>query len=123
MTRGQNKYQQKRGGEFSLSGTLALPAPDGAWTVTSMVKDASGESIADLNVVLGTGVARVGVSPPIYDYPILLWLPGAETIDWELGTLQCDTRAEDERDPDPVVWPSPTFFIEVVENITTPPVP
>lgn len=97
----------KKGSTLSLGGTVALPS--GTWTAKASVKDVNRVIIDELVVTLTAPVS------PATDHTILLEGSATMTADWAYGRRECDIRYQDATG---YVISSPTFYINVVKEIT-----
>lgn len=99
----------KRGGTFSYSCNLTLPA--GTWTAACKLRNGRGELVETVTVTLS-----VNNAPPI-THSLLLEVTGANTADWPLEALYGDVVFTD-ASATPVVIPSGTFTVNVIEKVT-----
>lgn len=103
-------YPIKRGATLSLAGTVQLPA--GTWSASAQVRSTTSLSLVEqLSVTL---------TPPVFPataHAILIEASSAQSADWPIGTLLCDVRFSD-ASATPVVLPSPTFAIQVQQEVT-----
>jgi hypothetical protein len=97
----------KKGTTFSFGGTVSLPS--GTWTAKASVKDVKRTIIDELEVTLTAPVN------PSTDHTILLEASATVTGDWVYGRRECDIRYQDSTG---FVISSPTFYIDVVKEIT-----
>lgn len=102
-------YTQKRGATLSLAGTVVLPT--GTWTATAQIKDTN---LAIIDTVTVTLTPPAGQATA---HSILMVVSSTKTALWPIGNLFCDIRFADASSP-PVVLPSPTFTIRVIQEIT-----
>lgn len=101
----------KQGSTFHWAGTIILPAGD--WLGYCTVRQSGGNMpLGDITVTLGT--------PTVNTYPIDLKALPAVTTAWNVKRLACDIIFVSATD-DTNVLPTPTFFIDVEKQVTTPP--
>jgi hypothetical protein len=101
-------YTFKRGGTFGLAGFKTLPA--GTWSAAATLQPATGAPIT-LDVTLTPPV------DPETRHAITIRAESDVTASWPVGNLQGDIAFYDASDP-PVVIPTNTFVVKVVERIT-----
>ena len=102
-------YPIKRGATLSLAGSVELPA--GTWSASAQVRSAVLALVEQLVVTLTPPVL------PATAHTILIEASSAQTADWPIGSLMCDVRFAD-ASATPVVVPSPTFVINVQQEVT-----
>jgi hypothetical protein len=101
-------YTFKRGGTFGLAGFKSLPA--GTWSAAAKLKKPD-NSFITLDVTLTPPV------DPETRHAITIRAESDDTEGWPVGYLQGDIVFYDASVP-PVVIPTDTFVVKVVERIT-----
>jgi hypothetical protein len=100
----------KRGGTFSFGCTVLLPA--GTWSAACQLRDGRGNLIQTVTVTLTPPVN------PAIEHSLLLVVPAADTASWPVGqALYGDVEFTD-ASATPIVLPSGTFTVNVIEKLT-----